>query len=58
MSNCEVCFRAEGEGHWLALHTRHLFREVSCSGCGKAFLIPGRTDGFSHCDNHEGYLAL
>lgn len=25
---------------------------VSCSQCGGEFIIPGRDDGFSHCDDH------
>jgi hypothetical protein len=38
------------------LHPGHIPDEVSCSSCGTAFLIPGRSYGFSHCDDHAGYL--
>ena len=29
--------------------------QVSCSSCGLDFCIPGRADGFSHCDMHRGF---
>ena len=31
---------------------------VSCSNCGRQFIIAGRTDGFSHCDTHEQWTPL
>jgi hypothetical protein len=31
---------------------------VSCSNCAQQFIIPGRTDGFSHCDLHEQWTPV
>jgi hypothetical protein len=31
---------------------------VSCSNCAQQFIIPGRTDGFSHCDLHEQWIPV
>lgn len=31
---------------------------ISCSSCGEEFLVPGREDGYSHCDQHAKRKAL
>lgn len=32
-------------------------KPVYCSSCGSEFQGTGRTDGFSHCENHKGLEA-
>ena len=57
MKACRECYHLADEPRPHASYCSQRPR-LGCSNCGAEFLIPGRTDGFSHCDNHARYTPL